>query len=120
MPLNNPGGGSVLTVHETSVFNGAAPAIWTDLDISAVVGNRVVLALLKAVNNDGVNNLTLKARTNGDVDLFYAGISTWDNYSLGPGRAGLFAVITDVNGIFEWGSGIGATTEIFVEGFTVP
>lgn len=103
MKINNPGGGAELTVAETQVYNANAPLAWTDLDLSAVVGARPALVLLKLWMDAGGDPFAV--RKNGDTDEFYiAGATNAEGVACvllnGAGHR-CVAVATDDNGIIE-------------------
>jgi len=113
-----PTGGATLTVAETEVFSGTSPTVWTDLNLSAVVGANHALVLLKVVNA----SLTIgfvAVRKNGDTDEF--GDSTY-TYKAGAAQAYVDAkehkvllVATDASGIIEWraqGARAGTTIDV--------
>ncbi len=98
--LVNPPPSVSMVIGDTNVFpNGAPPLAWTDLDLSAVVGARESLVMLKITPTNAGNGYGV--RRNGDVDVFDLAdgmtgatplINTW---------VGLL-VATDAAGIIEW------------------
>lgn len=71
MPLDNPPPpGVILTIAETEVFSGNAPAAWTALDLSAVIGANAAIVLLKVYTAAGANTYAFRKKT--DTDEFYA------------------------------------------------
>ncbi len=104
MPLNNPVAGAVVDTIETSVYNAAAPTSWTDLDLSAKVGGKQALVLLKIFDTGGGTKLAF--RTNGDTDEHYtagappAGASQGtDKIAATANIYGVMAISTDAAGI---------------------
>ncbi len=81
------------------VHAGASPAVLTDLDISAVVGTRIVRAVIRMAHAIGVTQ-ALTCRRNGDIED-----PTTGGISGGVCPTGHFidySVATDANGILEW------------------
>ena len=121
MPISNPlaGGARVITT-ETQVFSGAAPTSWTDLDLSATIGARQSVVLLKFTETGNVSADSVAVRKNGDTDEFYNA-----NYAGARGVAITYVFInstsfqvllvaTDGNGVIEWRSVNGETMTIDV------
>jgi len=97
--------GSLLTVAETEVFNGNSPNnVWTDLDLSGVIGTNTALVLLKV--NSASDGFTLAMRKNGDADLFqHADIDTRGCANISfdaTHNPFVLLVATDINGVIEW------------------
>lgn len=94
--------GAQLFIAETEVWDGSAnsPIVWTDLDLSGVVGSNPALILLKVLYN-GIK--TIAFRKNGDTDQFY---SANQNVGCAIGDFGwfhaVFLVATDSSGKIEW------------------
>lgn len=97
---------SGLTIADTQVYNAAAPLAWTDLDLSAVVGARPALVLLRIDAPGGNRNIGV--RRNGDaIDYYITGTSAGGvAYGLdGAGGSGIPVVLlvaTDTAGVIEW------------------
>lgn len=105
--IANPGESGVeLVVAETEVFAANSPgaSAWTDLDLSAVVGLRKTLVLLKFNGDLGDGAV----RTNGDTDEFYNAIAPSGTQLVEVVAAVHIGVLvtTDANGIVEWRSAL--------------
>lgn len=118
MPIDNPAivvPGAALVITEIEVFNGASPTVWTDLDLSAVVGANPALVVLKVYTGGASRDIAF--RKNGDTDQFYDTDTT-----SARGAALVFTkpfcvviVATDADGIVEWITDVSyATTTIDV------
>lgn len=93
-----------LFIEETEVHNGNSPVAWTDLDLSAVVGDNPALVLLKFTRPGGATE-NMAVRRNGDADQFYS----VDVEPKGTALIGMpinihaaLWVATDEHGIIEW------------------
>jgi len=86
------------------VFDGAPPSVWTDFDLSSVVGKRHALVMLKIDNiSSGTDNYYL--RTNGETQHVAKTINEAGGNNIVSNTAGNIAnmvVETDANGIIEW------------------
>ena len=81
-----------------NVFNAGAPAVYTALDLSGVIGANRALVYLHVTAGD---NYDYSFRTNGDtVAGNTLGNCEFSNI-LSPGHA-VFLVMTDAAGIIEW------------------
>jgi len=99
----------------TVVHNAIGPAAWTDLDLSAVVGSRKALVVIRSLNGSGGNS-HIYSRTNGDTLNKTDGISIV--LSQLSGRDDLLVVYTDASGIIEWYvSNVAGTHTLTVEAF---
>ena len=106
-------------VHTPFIYSGAlvvngvaAPLVYTDLDLSAVVGARRVLVFLK-VRDDAAVNSAYTFRPNGDGD-------NYESKTMGAASLAMnFLVCTDAAGIIEWYRGNAALTSIWVVGYMV-
>jgi len=105
MPISNPAAGAKLYVSEVTVYNGAAPTSWTDLDLSGTVGAKSTLVLLKICL---AATLKIAFRPNGDTDSFYNNVTPGDSgygcshvYTTNS-VAAVILVQTDSAGIIEW------------------
>jgi len=102
------------------VDNAAAPTSWTDLDLSAVVGKNRVLAFLKIENTDSISSETFYFRRGDDTENVGAGgLNAGGNsiIKLSSLYVGHILMETDVDGIIEWKSGIGSSTNLWVLGY---
>ena len=110
--------GNYFNYSGTEKFNGTTPNIWTDLDLSSVVGANRVLVYLR-VTCSVANQIVF--RTNGDAlsvgsdgnDLGVTGCTP------PAGGGGFVLVMTDTAGIVEWGSLLnqGGTATVTVSGY---
>lgn len=118
MPLNNPS--AQLSVAEVNVFSGTPPTFaWTDLDLSAVVGHRKALVILK-VKFGSSGTGAIGFRKKGDVDEFYD--TALDEMGAGCALVhqggtiwNAVVVCTDVGGKIQWkAEGAHADSEVDV------
>jgi hypothetical protein len=116
--LFNPG--AILKVAETQVYNAAAPIIWTDLDLSSVVGAQVALVIIKVINIT-TNLRTLAVRKNGDTDDFYEGSASYGcaESDIKTSTHVVFLVFTDSTGKIEWKTEEAQTVVIDIMGYMV-
>lgn len=117
--ISNPPSAAELTVAETTVFTGTSPGSWTDLDLSAVVGAKSALVILK-VTRATTQLYTVCFRKNGETDEFYenntAGLLLVTSGT--PDVWVVAAVFTDAAGKIEWrGTSPVADVTIDVMGF---
>jgi len=97
---------SDLTVAETTVFDGASPVAWTDLDLSATIGANsafVILALVEKATSWGVQT---SFRLNGDANEYYEAAAL-GSVAQAYGGASItihrvVVVLSDASGIIEW------------------
>lgn len=103
--LSNPiDPGAKLVVAETEVFAvAAAPTSFTDLDLSAVVGAKFALVLLK-INRDGATGRDYGFRRNGETEFDAVSyiMGAFACNSGGTYKFGMVLVYTDAAGIVEW------------------
>jgi hypothetical protein len=108
-------------VHTATVVfpAAAAPVAWTDLNISAVTGGRVVWAILKFECTAGADP-RIAVRPDADADEYY-GTATGPHGStrtfIALNESGLLAVKTDANGIIEWRASAASTMVVTVVGY---
>lgn len=105
---SHAGSGSSITFLNTEVFNATSPTDWTDLNLSAQVGNNNALVMLSIDIGSSVNPIF---RTKGDA-LTPLNSSTQNPGVAGCTRDGYVIVKTDSNGIIEWWTTSGATVVI--------
>ena len=89
----------------TQVYDAAAPAAFTDLDLSAVVGSNKALVFLKVKNTDGVDEAYYSFRTNGDSESIgynFASPGGCTMAEVDTGNIVYIVVMTDASGIIEW------------------
>lgn len=94
-----------LKVDSTEVFNGLPPLVWTDLTLSAVVGNNPAFVVLK-VTNLGTTFVNFVAfRQKGDnSEYFTATTPTGANKGALPvaGTSCMMIVNTNQQGVIQW------------------
>ncbi len=98
------------------VFDAIPPAVMTDLDLSAVVGARHALVLLRVENQTGAN-CTVYTRTNGHA---LAIVGTGPSIAVigVTNHLGYVCVVTDGAGIIEWfGTNVAGTVVLVVEAY---
>jgi hypothetical protein len=105
----------------TQVFSGNAPnATMTDLDLSAVVGARSCVVMLKVSNGD-VSTRVYTFRRNGETGDFgsLTAATAFGSSKINVIASGVQYVIvtTDASGIVEWTGSAAATTTINVEAY---
>jgi len=96
----------------TQVFSGTAPTSYTDLDLSAVVGAKQRVVILKITTS--ASSTQGSFRTNGDTTDYGALTETTAFHAGGFGIVGanegaIAVVITDTAGVVEWKAGANAT-----------
>jgi hypothetical protein len=107
-----------------SIFGpSAAPTDWPDdeLDISAITGSGVVLAILK-INQTTGTSCAYGFRPNGNSNDYYTVTQTGHGcttaYSRGDtAESHLVACLTDASGVIEWKAGSGQTTQVWLMGW---
>ena len=103
MEISNPGPGTILKVVETSVFNGVASAqAWLDLDLSAIIGSKANLVLLR-FESTGTDNVYV--RKNGDTADYMVAVNNTGGVAaavVSVGKAVVLAVFTDALGVLEY------------------
>lgn len=95
---------SSITFVNTQVYSNTTPNIWTDLDLSSVVGSNTALVMIR-VSSSNANQIVF--RTNGDA--LSIGTNGYDFGVSGTGTGvsgggGYVIVKTDSSGVVEWGS----------------
>lgn len=101
MQISNPAPGRTLSSPNTTVYNATKTTSWQDLDLSAVVGAKITLVLLKVLCSAANNKVTF--RRNGDAAEYHR--SDGNPAAVAHGyttTALLFFVDTDALGIVEW------------------
>ena len=102
MNISGPGA-PVWHVVNAEAFNGTSPAVaaWTDLDLSAIVGARSALVILKAYNpNAAVKHFVF--RPNGETELVNYSSHLMGIYQASALGFGSVLCYTDDAGILEW------------------
>lgn len=113
MTLFNPG--AQISFPLTSVFDGAAPGAFSDLDISAITGARRTLVLLSCNNKSAGSQYYWFRRKGEALTSHFTGVSA-GAVDTGGYHTGWFIVATDASGVLEWMcSAAGTSTEITIE-----
>ncbi len=102
------------------VYNAALPAAWTDMDLSAVVGSNIAMALLRVKNDGAAQGIGIRRNGEAYDTLPAASETSACSYaSLYGGAAAYLLVETDAAGIVEIlrSSPAGSTFVITVEAF---
>lgn len=110
--VDMPAAGATLTVAETQVFSGTSPTVWTDLNLSSVVGSNKAWVFLKIYCSTEVRNLGFRANGETELVAMYPAESV-SALQLYPTTFGMLLVHTDASGIVEWKVDYG------IAGFTV-
>jgi hypothetical protein len=98
----------------TPVFSGASPgAVWTDLDLSGVVGANVATVHLRFLGTDAGGSCTVRTRTNGDTASRGTGVSV-SSAPVGNTEAAVLIVVTDAAGVIEWYTSVARTMDVSV------
>tara|TARA_B100001250_G_scaffold404233_1_gene419877 strand:- start:560 stop:1273 length:714 start_codon:yes stop_codon:yes gene_type:complete len=100
---------------ETEVFSGTlVEDSWTDLDLSSIVGLKKTLLLLKVSLTCSECGGLIWFKKNGDSDKFYdfsvgqissSGTESIELYSAWERQTSYALILTDSNGIIEYGAG---------------
>lgn len=92
----------------TQVFSGTSPTSYTDLDLSAVVGAKQRVVILKITSS----NLCYGSfRQNGDAGTY--GTTSWlgaSRFEVNSGNSAIVIVPTDTAGVVEWIASAGAAS----------
>lgn len=101
---NPPAGGLTLKSfgsHDSIKDSNAVATTWTDIDLSAVVGAKQVLAILKVIATAGQWGAM---RQNGDTDSHESGDgeNNAGGIAYGGTHASIIIVATDGNGVIEY------------------
>lgn len=100
------GAGSSVTFATTQVFSGNAPTSFTDLDLSATIGAKQTVVLLRIVNSGG-NGSSYSFRKNGETVAVTVDGTAFGLSQAGPNlsdgnKMSYVICVTDANGILEW------------------
>lgn len=85
---------------DTEVYNANAPAAWTDLDLSGVVGSNNALVMLRVRNNQVLMGHNISFREDDTVDVSGARITM----ATADAWIGTVWLKTDASGVIEWKS----------------
>ena len=100
----------------TVVYNNiASPTTWTDLDLSAVVGENSAIVMLKFVNTEAGASIKYKFRRNGETDQVNYGVAVANSVAHNTGA--YIICTTDSSGILEWDTSAGRNTYMVMEAY---
>lgn len=89
-----------------------AAGVWTDIDLSAIVGARRVMVLLR-LRNDSTGAAGVAVRAKGDTDLHMnASAANMVDIHAGVTQAGLFVGYTDSSGVIQYWCAAGAQSTL--------
>lgn len=113
MPISNPSVTTVLRHPGTEIWDGTSqtPAVFTDLDLSPIVGAREALVLL-GVYRTGNDVGILSWRTNGATREIHTPNAYYD-ITVATTKEYQFLLMTDSAGIVEW-YGAGQEVDLYV------
>lgn len=100
----------------TQVFSGVAPMAFTDLDLSAFVGEKSTLVLLKLETTVGSNE-NYVCRPKGETEENSDATGCAGVKYLDTGDAAYMIVSTDSAGIIEWRTMTTASCKIWLMGY---
>lgn len=85
-----------------TVYTGAVPSVWTNLDLSSAVGTNRAFAVIQVIAESSPLNLVVReAGTTNDVAGAYnTGAGMLSGFAMDGGQA-FVAVITDTNGVIN-------------------
>lgn len=100
-----------------TVYDAVCPVVYTDLNLSAVVGSRKALVLLEVYNNSLVN-LDYQFRVNGiAVSTGKGGSAGSAANEIAASEYGYYVIMTDAAGIVEWIANQAETSRIILQWF---
>jgi len=117
MTLTNPGGRAQVIISGASVFTGAAPVAFQNLDLSGVVGAVDCLVLLKVAKTASTAATHYHFRPDTDAStMIYSGC----NQAEGLGMIGASALVflLAVAGVVEWYSNNADAVEVTLVAYT--
>jgi len=97
--LSNPG--VLAIVDETEVFNGSSPTVWTDLDLSSVVGSNYALVFLKLKNVVAATTY-FSFRKNGETEVSKGDMPGVSTIKVIEATSWYVWTFTDITGKIEW------------------
>ena len=95
---------SPLTISGATAFSGTSPTVWTDLDLSSIVGANSAMVMLSFFTSN-VDDKYVAIRRNGDTIDYHieaavpSGIASAKSDT---NRAVVLMCVTDTSGIIEW------------------
>jgi len=89
---------------DTEVFNDTAPTLYTDLDLSSVVGANKALVLIAIYNANADGGRSFGFRQNGDTRDYHGGLAAYHASKawIYPQFWGTVITKTDTSGLVEW------------------
>lgn len=111
---------SAVTIAQTEAYSGTVtPGLWRNIDLSAVVGAKKTVVLLKVGCQNAAQGLSIAFRREGDTDECYkAGFETNGTAYATAGKNNEFyfraLVETDENGVIEAQTSAGVVITIDV------
>jgi hypothetical protein len=108
--------GARLKFPGTSVFTGAAPAAFTDLDLSSVTGDRECIVLLRIAKTAHTAAASYSVRTNGDT-ADYSAYGTGFGQITNNLKMTYILAVTDSMGIVEWDGTVNDAVAITLEAY---
>lgn len=108
--------GSVINFSTTQVYNAAKAIAFEDLDVSAVVGVRQAVVLLKIKNTTGnTSQFTFKKKGDGDT---YDGYAPNSLIGIPNNDAAYVICVTNTSGVLSWmSSQVAGTVTVTFEAF---
>ena len=96
---------TVLNVSGATTYTGDSPEVWTDLDLSSIVGANSALVILQISASGDMNAVAI--RMNGDEGDYYCSAGDSNAYGVALGHHDTTAIlvlicVTDTAGIIEW------------------
>lgn len=125
-PTHLPGGGDpvhIVAGAGAQVFDGTAPTVWTDADLSGVVGAQrsLVLVMIRNLYGSGSNSFAVRENARGDEVWTGGGGGYGVSQVLISGVAGtrdaFLLVTTDAAGIVEWHCDAAIAAQAYVVAF---
>ena len=107
-------GKATITFATTQVFaHGYKSSTYEDLDLSAVIGAKQSLVMLKVTNASAATPHQYFFRRNGATDDLNDDsiVALFIDHLSGDGSVGFLLVTTDTNGVVEWATNTTTTTE---------
>ena len=120
MGANEPGWGAKparLTVVDSEAFDGTSPNnVWTDLDLSGIVGANVAVVFLKW-ENTGTAGAAFYVRKKGETLENPAGGIGWGGSVANDTQQGYAETVTNASGLIEWKTSTAQTGKVTVYAF---
>lgn len=108
---------------DAQVHDTGAPVVYTDLDLSGVVGSRAAMVQLRVWNKHGSLTKEYTFRSNGDAKVYTTLAATaagaTGNASISTDAIAYIWIKTDAVGIIEWLCSTAQDTEVRVVAYIV-